>query len=447
MKAAPHPHAQPAPPAAAPGAAAPAGAGCPTAERPVPAREGLLARLLVPGGIVAAASFARLAEGIRALGLDDLAITNRANLQARGLSRDQAGGFVRLAREAGMLPPAHAPRRRAIVLSPLAGLDPAEAADPRPLAAALDAFLLASPHAEALAPKGGLAVDGGGAWPVRQGSLDLVLEAAGDAGWRLVLAGRDTGVAVPGLQATRALDALLDLFDETGTGRAKDLLARAGLERVRRRLLTVQGAAEVPVALPRPFDRPPLGVIATSLPGRVALGAVAPFGVLGWQAALAAARAAEQGDGLVRLTPWQGVVVAGIEAGATAGVAHMLEKAGLATDPATPHAVLHACPGSVGCLRGTGDVRAVAAAIAALAGGLAARVRHIHVSGCGRGCAWPRRADLLLLADGRGGYALHRDADARQPGDRALLAADLAPGRAADAVRAALERLPGPDGA
>lgn len=417
--------------------------GCPTATRPVAAREGLLARFCLPGGRLEAVGLARFVAGCGDLGVGALDLTNRANIQIRGLSQAQADGVAELAVLCGLLPAGHAHRRRAVVASPLAGFDPGEAAGTVRLVGRLDRFFLESAKAEASSAKFGMGVDGGGAYPIRQRSLDLVLEAA-PGGWRPVLAGRDTGLAVGEAAVAGVAEAVLDMMAETGAGRVKELLELTGIGAVRAALLRLPGAAEAPDMPAARTVAPPVGILHTGHgageEGRVALGAVVPFGVLGLDAAAAAASVAERfGRGELRLSPWRGLVVPGLDRKDAPEAERLLNEAGMSTNPDTPFAIIHACPGVAGCLRAEADIRGDATAVALALGPVAGRVRHIHVSGCGRGCAWPRRADILLLADGRNGYELRGNADAREPGDGTVLARGLSPDRVPGTVREFVE--------
>lgn len=401
--------------------------GCPTATRPVVAREGLLMRIAIPGGRIITESLRAFAEGCAALGVAALDLTNRANIQVRGLSEAQADAVAALARRCALLPDADAGRRRAIVTSPLAGLDPAESVDPAPLVAALDAALLADARTDALSPKVGFGIDGGGRWPVARRSLDLVL-AAHDGGWRLIAAGADLGLATD--DPVGAVRALVGTLAAAGVERAK-MLPRETLVAV----FVAAGAAPVGDAHPRPAAKTLVGPVETGAADTVALGAVVPFGTLPIAAALALADLA---GGEIRLSPDRTILVPRVARTALPAVRAALDAAGLSTDPASPYAILHACVGTEGCLRATTDVRAAARAIADALPAAPRGVRHIHVAGCARGCAHPRRADILLLATGTGGYALRRDADARA-GDGIELAADLGEGEVAAAVRAIVD--------
>lgn len=422
---------------------APLASGCPTALQPAAAREGLLSRICVPGGQLAAAGFARFAQGCSELGIDRFDITNRANLQIRGLSQAQSEAVAALARVCGLLPLEHAGRRRAIVLGPLAGLEEGGAAGAVPLLRLLDAAFLASPELDAVSPKLGVGIETGGAFPIERRSLDLTFQAD-QTGWRVVLAGHDARLQVSTRDATGVLQALIHLLIRSTAARTKDLLASDGLDRVRRFLMKAADTTEArePLAA-RDFAHPPVGLIATGRGDDVVLGAIAAFGALTLQACAGAAEVAlAHGGGQIRLTPWRGLVIPGVSRSAAAEAVHELEAAGLSTDPDTAFAVIHACSGVQGCLRADMDVRREASAIAAALGPAARRARHIHVSGCARGCAWPRRADVLLLADGKGAYRLCRDADARTPGDGIEVAGNLPPERAPAAVQALVASLP-----
>lgn len=416
--------------------------GCPTALRPVAAKDGLLARLIVPGGRLDASAFASFVRGCRSLGVDGFEITNRANLQMRGLDDARARAVLDLMVENGLLPRRDADRRRAIVTSPLAGRDGTEQADPRALVQRIDAFLLGCDRTAALSAKAGIGVDGNGRWRIVQRSLDLVFVANGPL-WQPVLAGVSLDIGLTEDAVPQALEGLLHHLARAGTGRVKTLTTeqRDALVTEMRRL----GAGLSTAVSPSAPDRPPVGAIATS-DGRFALAAIAPFGVLSGAAALVAADAAAQlGSGDVTLSPWQGLVLPGLDAHGLAKAGRTLAEVGLATDPDTPFALLHACAAGAGCARSDAPVRSIARAVAGMLASRSDRARRIHVSGCARGCAWPRSADLVLQADDKGRYELRRGADARVQGSGRLMATGLDRDQAVEAVRLQLDFADSPE--
>src|SRR5438093_757526 len=155
---------------------------CPGALELHDAQDGALARIRTPGGRIAA-------DGLRALvravelgnGLADL--TSRANVQVRGLAREDAGRLAALLADAGMLPsPAH-DRARNVLASPVGGRHPEAVAPTDALVAELDRRLCAEPALAALPGRFLFAVDDGSAL-----ALDHVADVAlvaGEGGFAL----------------------------------------------------------------------------------------------------------------------------------------------------------------------------------------------------------------------------------------------------------------------
>jgi precorrin-3B synthase len=94
---------------------------------------------------------------------------------------------------------------------------------------------------------------------------------------------------------------------------------------------------------------------------------------------------------------------------------------GLITDPADPLLRVVACIGAPGCAQGHAATRV-------LAGQLARHVppgQTLHVSGCAKGCAMPRAADVTLTATPTGfDLILNGTADA-VPNHTSMHATDL----------------------
>jgi precorrin-3B synthase len=141
--------------------------------------------------------------------------------------------------------------------------------------------------------------------------------------------------------------------------------------------------------------RPPLGVLRHG--GRAfAIGVAAPFGrveasmLAGLTDAAAAAGASD-----IRVSPWR-ILYVPLWAGNDG--AHLLEAAerlGFLVEPGDPLLKIEACPGAPACGSARLDTRAAALAIANMLPRLAG-VESVHVSGCSKGCARSRPADLVL---------------------------------------------------
>ena len=138
-----------------------------------------------------------------------------------------------------------------------------------------------------------------------------------------------------------------------------------------------------------------------------AFAAALPLGALDvarWRALVRVAQ--ERGTGELRLTPWRGVVLPGVEAAAE----EELARHGLVTRPDSVWPLVSACTGLPGCARAHRDVRADATA--AMAGTAPEGVAElpsprpglpVHWAGCARRCGRPRGRRVDVVA-GPGGY-------------------------------------------
>ena len=89
----------------------------------------------------------------------------------------------------------------------------------------------------------------------------------------------------------------------------------------------------------------------------------------------------------IRLTPWRLLILEG---------AKPVVEPDVITQPNDPLLTLHACPGAPSCASATVETRKLARALTAHA------PSGLHISGCAKGCAHPRRAALTLTgSDGR----------------------------------------------
>lgn len=387
---------------------------CPGIYRLNEGRDGLLARLRLPGGWLSAEA-ARAVAGLAArFGNGRIDLTHRANLQIRGLAERDALPFSSALARRGLLPAdPGADRRRNLAADPLRGLDPDAAGDSRRLLAALDGALLSAHGLDALSPKVSVLLDGGGRARIDDLAHDIGLLAAGSL-WTLSLAGRRTGHAVPEAEATALVMAGLALLAESGV-RMADLVAGGSPGAV---VSAMSGRAGIrtradPGAPARPAPWQMVGRFAQK-DGLAALGLAVPVArltpaMLTGLAALAEAH----GDRLVRLTHRQSVVLTGIRPTALELVEEAAASLGL--DPHPSPLRIFACAGASGCLRGAADAKADGRALgAALDGGRLSG--SLHLSACARGCAHPAASDYLLLGRDDGLYDLHEKAAPSAPG-------------------------------
>lgn len=415
---------------AQPPAISPRPSACPGLWRIVAARDGGICRVKLPGGLLLADQADAVAEAAERFAGGVIEATNRANLQVRGIQADHQG-LVEHLLAAGLGPrDAAGDDVRNLMLSPLAGLDPAMLFDTRPLAGQILGLLEGTPRFHALSAKFAVQLDGGEGLAMLEHPHDLWLSAAQfeQRTWLVFgLAGCPAeGQALGAVPVEQGLDlvrSLLERFLELATpeqSRMRQLLAVCPVERVLdgldiRRDSIVLGwhRAVAPSAW--------LGV----LPQRqgMALGVAPPLGRLTPAMLRAAAGIARQwGDGSLRLSPWQSLVLTSIDPAYVAQASRQLAGLGMLCAPEHPLARVVACTGSSGCAKAHADTKADAIALAAQLhqGGPGS----VHLSACSRSCAVAHVAPATLLARAPGRYDLYLR-DARLPGFGRLRASDL----------------------
>ena len=398
------------------------------------ARDGLLARLRITGGIVPAATARALANLAARHGNGLFDLSARGNLQMRGIRDLALPALHEGLRALGLLDAdADGEAVRNVLSSPLAGLR--EDLDVRPLVAALEARLAGDAFLHGLPSKFGFLVDDGGApslaaiaADVRFDWLPATQRFSIGLGGRRADAHRIGTCAADELvtrAATVATGALTLSRRAPERGRVRHLVEDFGIEAVAGACGGTSGEAVAPSA----DHGTPRSVGRLDVAGPTTLGLGAPFGRLDSAMLRVAADLAEAGGGELRLTPWR-VLFAPTIAPRYADLAYLAQQ-GFIVDAGDPRLAVVACVGRDGCARGTTATRDDAAALAELADRTGSL---LHVSGCEKGCAHPAAAPITLV--GRAGrYDLVRDGRASDPPARAGL--DLAD--AAAAIAALLE--------
>jgi precorrin-3B synthase len=120
---------------------------CPGVLRPWPASDGGLVRVRLVGGRISSTALVALSRVAREYGDGDLHLTARANLQLRALPLDRGTlpeSVVTAIEDTGLLPSRAHDLVRNVLVSPLTGISGGRA-DLRPVAASLEAALLADP--------------------------------------------------------------------------------------------------------------------------------------------------------------------------------------------------------------------------------------------------------------------------------------------------------------
>jgi len=405
---------------------------CPGLWRIVSALDGGICRVKLPGGLLLADQADAVAEAAERFATGVIEATNRANLQIRGIGDDHRNLIDGLL-AAGLGPrDAASDDVRNLMLSPLAGHDPSTVLDVRPLADQVLDLLQGTPRFHQLSAKFAVQLDGGEGLAMLEHPHDLWLSAmrleqrtwlafglAGCPGDGQVVG------AVPveqGLALVRAvLGRFLDLA-RPDQARMRQLLEHCtedyfidGLGLDVRRDAAVLGWRRVA------GNSGWLGAVPQQQ--GVALGIAPPLGRLTADMLRGAAYVARKhGDGSLRLTPWQSLMLPNIAPTSFTQAQHTLSSLGLLCHSDAPLARLVACTGASGCAKAQGDTKADAVRLAALlpAGAPAS----VHLSGCPRSCAVAHVAPATLLARSPGRYDLYLR-DARLPGFGALRGTDL----------------------
>jgi len=396
-----------------------------------PSQNSFMCRLRLPNGILNHWQMAGLARLSASHGGGYAHVTTRANIQIREIPAEKAPDLVEQIQELGLCSKgAGADNIRNITGSPTAGIDPQELLDTRPYARHWHFHVLNDRSLSGLPRKFNVAFDGGGAVAALEDTNDVgfqaveVVEGAGvepGVWFRLALGGitghkdfaRPTGVCCRPEEATAVADAIVRVFIDHGDrtdrtkARLKYLLDAWGFpkflaaveEKLGRKLVYVEEDCVRP--RPRPDRQAHIGVHRQKQEGRNWIGVVLPSGRLtAAQMEGLAAAAHAFGDGDIRLTVWQNLLLSGVADGDVAEAEAAIAALGLATRATPVRAGLVSCTGNTGCKFAASDTKGTAEAIAAHVESRLALDGpvNIHLTGCHHSCAQHYIGDIGLLA-------------------------------------------------
>jgi len=386
---------------------------CPGILHAVPAKDGLLLRIRLPGGLIRSSQLSAIAELSATLSDGQIEITSRANIQLRAIRPQNLAQVVEGLTSAGLLPSREHDRVRNIIASPFAGLDSEELLNTLPLVRELDDRLSADSAFVELHPKFSLALDGGGRWFSREVD-DLSLRAVKGEGrlyFHLAIGGMPSGL---GVTTDQAVDCMLE------TTRICLRIAKQLDIPVRgRRITAVPGAisrmmeclSEFLAPCPPPNDfgaeiEVPVGVVHTRQAGFVSVVPSVPLGRLQAKQAQLIASIAKDCNTSLRLAPWRGIVLGTVPKRALSRVLAQLYDGGLSLYGKDGYRGLSACAGSRGCEASLADVRADAMSLARqLAGHDTKPGWTVNISGCEKQCAMRNGATAELVAN-ESGYSM-----------------------------------------
>ena len=396
-----------------------------------PNQNSYMCRLRIPNGILKAAQFAGVADLAERYGGGYAHVTTRANLQIREIEAHNAVAVIEAIQDLGLCSRGSgADNIRNVTGTPTAGVDPQELIDTRPFAREWHFHILNDRSLYGLPRKFNVAFDGAGMIPVLEDTNDIGFQAvqvnegsglAPGVWFKLCLGGitghhdfaRDTGVLVQPQDACKVADAVVRLFVEHGDrtdrnkARLKYVLEAMGIEKFVALLEEKLGRKfdrAVPGAVaPRPaFDRTAhIGIHAQKQQGLNWIGVVLPVGRMSVaQMHGLAAIARDLGDGDLRLTVWQNLLISGIPTEKLAEAQERIEALGLAIQTNAIRSGLVACTGNTGCKFAASDTKRHAEDIAAWCETRVALDTpvNIHLTGCHHSCAQHFVSEIGLLA-------------------------------------------------
>ena len=395
-----------------------------------PNQTAYMCRLRIPNGILKHWQFAGVGELAERYAAGYSHVTTRANLQLREVEPKNAVALIEAIQDLGLCSRGSgADNIRNVTGTPTAGIDPQELIDTRPYAREWHFHILNDRSLYGIPRKFNVGFDGAGVIPVLEDTNDIGFQAVEvkdgfgiEPGiwFRLLLGGitghqtfgHGTGVVVKPAEATKVADAVVRVFIDHGdrTNRAKarlkyvidawgiDKFLSAMEEKLGCKLTRTPAEA----IAPRPdFDRTAhVGAHPQKQPDLNWIGVVLPVGKLtGEQMRGLAAVARNFGDGDIRLTVWQNLLISGIPTQRVGSAEAAIAELGLSTKATSIRAGLVACTGNVGCRLALSNTKRHAEDIAHWC---ETRLQldvpvNIHLTGCPNSCAQHYIGDIGLL--------------------------------------------------
>jgi ferredoxin-nitrite reductase len=392
-----------------------------------PAQDSYMCRLRMPNGILKHWQMTGLADLAESCGGGFSHVTTRANLQIREILPKNAVTLIEGIQDLGLCSRGSgADNIRNVTGTPTAGIDPQELLDTRPYAREWHYHILNDRSLTGLPRKFNVAFD----IAVLEETNDIAFSAVEvndgfgvepGVWFRLGVGGitghrdfaRATGIIVKPEDATRVADAIVRVFIDLGDrtnrlkARLKYVLDNIGVdkfmetveERLGRKLIRVPMEA----IAPRPvFDRMAhIGAHKQKQDGLNWIGVLLPVGKLTGEQMRGLAKIAQDlGDGDIRLTVWQNLLISGVRDENLALATAAIEQIGLAVASSQLRAGLVACTGNAGCKVAASDTKRHAAEIGDWC---EPRVDidtplNIHLTGCHHSCAQHYISDIGLIA-------------------------------------------------
>lgn len=413
---------------------------CPGVYRLSEMRDGALARVRIPGGHLTAGQLRTVANLAGTYGSGKIDLTNRANIQIRGLRANNTQDIADTLRDCGLLcANPDVDRARNITASPLAGIDDTEFTDVTQLVDQLDDALQNLASTYQLSPKFAFVIDGGGRTSLANIGHDMGFFATQTSDLLAIsLAGHMTARAITKSNLVAFVQTTIAYISQSGQTRMKDVLANRQPLQVLEDVAQTAGMDLPAISAPASTNGRPLplghhqGQSMTTSWYCVGV----PLAQLTANQAQAIANISDLGNGTIRLTPWQSIVFPHVSQKAAEDMELGALRHGLQIKTPAFHIV--ACTGCTGCERTKADTKADGQKLINTLANWAAPGESppiVHLSGCQRGCAHPNVSDILALADdGSANYTIHAGSRPSPGGIAAPIKAGVPPEMLAECI-------------
>ncbi len=396
-----------------------------------PAQDSYMCRLRIPNGILKHWQLAGMADLAERLCGAFCHVTTRANLQVREVPPKHAVALIEGIQDLGLCSRGSgADNIRNVTGTPTAGIDPQELLDTREYAREWHYHILNDRSLTGLPRKFNVAFDGAGKIAVLEDTNDIAfaaIEVKDGFGvepgvwFRLGIGGitghkdfaKETGIIVRPVDATKVADAIVRVFIDHGDrtnrlkARLKYVIDGMGMEKflvlVEEKLGHALTRVPPEASAPRPaFDRMAhIGVHKQKQARLNWIGVALPLGKMTCEQMRGLAKISHDlGEGEIRLTVWQNLLISGVRDENVGLAIAAIEAIGLSVKASQIRAGLIACTGNAGCKFAAADTKGHAAEIGDWC---EPRVEidtplNIHLTGCHHSCAQHYISDIGLIA-------------------------------------------------
>ena len=399
-----------------------------------PAQDSYMCRMRLPGGSIQSWQLRGLADLADQSAGPYIDVTTRANLQFREIPAGEAMNILYGLRELDIVNlGSGGDNIRNCTASPLSGIDTFELIETIPLAKRMHHYILNHREMYGLPRKFNIAFDGGGRISALDDTNDIGFHAVKvddqnttedlSAGvyFKLTLGGitghkdfaRETGVLLKPSECVKVAGAIVRVFIKNGDrtdrkkARLKYLLDDWGFDKfvtsVEEELgVTLRRVSDERITTQSSEDRQAhVGFHRQAQAGKQYVGVVLPVGRITSNQARSLANIAEAyGNGELRCTVWQNILIPHIRDCDVQSIKEELDFIGLGYDASAFRAGLVACTGSAGCKFAGADTKKHAMQLAEFL-----ETQHslnepinIHLTGCHHSCAQHYIGDIGLMA-------------------------------------------------